>query len=197
MKKSIILLVSFVMFFNCSFANSDMNTTNFIAVEKQLTSNTNIIGDFVQERQIQGIDNPLKSSGTFGLSDDGSLIWTQTKPFKSVMTISHDKLSQTIMDNPPTIMTKESQPVVFTFTQLFMSILKGDTKSVQQYFNVDFTGDAQSWSIVFTPKTAPINKAIKSLIFKGGKNIDSIKVVDTQSNVISIIFSNIIDKSDK
>ncbi len=191
MKKIVALLTILVICFSNAFANNDPANKDFLAVEKQLTSNTGIAGKFTQTRAIQGLETPLKSSGTFSLSEDGNLTWTQTKPFKSVITMSKTRLVQTIMNNPPTVMTKEEQPIVFTFTQVFMSILKGNTQSAKEYFDVNFTGTTKAWQISFIPKGSPLNKAIKNITLEGSKTINTIKVIDSQGNIIDIKFSDI------
>ncbi|WP_150467957.1 LolA family protein [Francisella sp. SYW-9] len=168
------------------FASNIVNNSDFQAVEKQLTKDTNISGKFIQVRQISGLSSNLKSSGTFKLSNDGSLLWQQQKPIKTTMQMSKDKLTQTIMDNPPTILTREDQPVVFSFTNVFMSVFKGDTKTISEYFDANFKGNTQKWNISLKPKSSPLNKAIKEITLKGGKYITNIEVADTQDNIIKI-----------
>lgn len=95
------------------YASDLTNNSDFQAVEKQLTKDTNISGKFIQIRQIAGLNSSLKSSGTFKLTNDGSLLWQQQQPIKTTMQMSKNKLTQTIMDNPPTVLTRDDQPIVF------------------------------------------------------------------------------------
>ena len=180
----------FSVFILMSFTYADSSNKNFALVQKQLAKNINISGDFTQIRKISGLDSNLKSSGTFSISKN-SMLWNQTKPIKTTMSMSKNKLVQTIMDNSPTIITREKQPVVFTFTTIFMSIAQGNGTSINNYFDVEFNGVVNAWSLSLKPKSSPIDKAIKSISVKGGKYITSIDVVDTQGNNIDIKFSNI------
>ena len=191
MKKIFTLTLAIILSASFVCASTGIDNANFKAVEKQLTKNANISGDFEQTRYIQGLDKPLKSSGTFAISSDDGLLWKQTKPFDSTMKATKDRLENSIMDNPPTVVTKEQQPMIFTFTQVFMSVFQGNTKDVQNYFDIDFTGDINSWSIELTPKSSPLNKAIKNITLKGAKTIEQINVADAQDNVIDIKLTNI------
>lgn len=168
------------------YASDLTSNLDFQAVEKQLTKDTNISGKFIQIRQIAGLNSSLKSSGTFKLTNDGSLLWQQQQPIKTTMQMSKNKLTQTIMDNPPTVLTREDQPVVFTFTSVFMSVFKGDTKTISEFFNINFEGNTQNWTITLTPKSSPLNKAIKEITLKGNRYITNIDVADTQDNIIKI-----------
>ncbi|ASG68893.1 hypothetical protein fh0823_20220 [Francisella halioticida] len=191
MKKITLFILSIFITIVSLYAAPASQNQDFISVEKQLTSNSNISGKFIQTRQISGLDNDLKSSGTFQLKGKNSLIWIQQKPIKIELKLSKNKLSQTIMDNPQNILTQEKQPVVFTFTNIFMSMLKGDASSINEYFNMKFKGNTDKWTIVLSPKSTPINKAIKKIILKGGKYITHIEVNDTQNNIIKIQLLNI------
>ncbi len=190
MKKILALVLGTVLSMTSVYAASLEDNKDFVAVEKQLTKNANISGDFEQTRYISGLDNPLKSTGEFSITTDG-LVWDQTDPFKSTMKASKDRLEQSIMDNPPTVITREQQPMVFTFTQVFMSVFQGDTSSVESYFNIEFSGDVNSWKITLSPKSSPLDKAIKTIELEGAKTIEHIKVTDAQENVIDIKLMNV------
>ena len=174
------------------YANDLQDNPNFVAVEKTLMQNSHVHGNFTQSRQMQGLDKPLLSSGTFELSASGGLIWQQTKPFASTLTVTRETLTQQIMDNPPTVITKAQQPIVFSFTQVFMSVLQGNTQAVEQYFNLGFSGDSQAWQLVLTPKGSPLDKAIESITLKGAKTIEFIEVKDAQGNVMDITLSDVV-----
>ncbi|MFC4891681.1 outer membrane lipoprotein carrier protein LolA [Pseudofrancisella aestuarii] len=190
------ILITIVSFFivTISMATPIADQPNFLAVEKQLTKNSNISGNFEQTRHIDGLQTPLTSSGTFKLSPESGLYWNQDKPFKSILKVTKDSLEQTVMDNPPTILTRDQQPVVFTFTQVFMSILQGNTDSIEQYFNASFKGNTKDWEITLTPKANIISKAIESIYLKGSNTIDFVKVIDTEGNIVNIKFSNVVIK---
>ena len=190
MKKILALVLGTVLSITSVYAGSLDNNKDFLAVEKQLTKNANISGDFEQTRYISGLDNPLKSTGEFSITTDG-LVWDQTDPFKSTMKASKDRLEQSIMDNPPTVITREQQPMVFTFTQVFMSVFQGDTTSVESYFNIEFSGDVNGWKITLSPKSSPLDKAIKTIELEGSKTIEHIKVTDAQENIIDIKLMNV------
>lgn len=193
MFRILITIISFLII-TTSWATPITEQPNFIAVEKQLTKNSNIAGKFEQTRHIDGLENPLVSSGTFKLSPDSGLYWNQDKPFKSVLKVTKDRLEQTVMDNPPTVITRDQQPVVFSFTQVFMSILQGNTNSIEQYFNASFKGNTKNWEITLTPKANLIGKAIKSIYLKGSNTITFVKVIDTEGNIVDIKFSDVVVK---
>lgn len=190
--KKVILLVMSLCCFSVGYSAPLSDNPNFVAVEKMLMQNTDVSGKFTQSRQMQGLERPLLSSGTFVLSQSQGLVWKQEKPFASTLTVTQNRLEQQIMDHPPTVITKEQQPIVFGFTQVFMSVLQGNTQAVEQYFNLNFSGSPQAWELVLTPKGSPLDKAIEAITLNGSKTIDFIEVKDAQGNVMEITLSDVV-----
>ena len=191
MKKYFILL--FVLFSMGVYAAplTISNQKIFHAVQQQLASADNLSGHFTQTRDIKLLSSPLKSEGNFILSKSKGLSWNQTQPFKSQLTVTADKLTQQIGDNPPITLTKEQQPIVFFFTQTFLSVFKGDTKALTPYFNIGFSGDQKNWQIRLAAKTAPLNKAITQIELSGGNYFNSAVISEATGDKLTIHFRHI------
>lgn len=162
------------------------NQLAFTAVQTQLSQADHLKGNFKQVRHIQLLSSPLISSGQFELSKSQGLSWHQTQPFVSDLTVNQDKIEQSFANNPPTIITEKEQPVVFSFTKIFLAVFNGDLAQASQNFTILFAGDTTAWTIVLTPKVAPLNKAIESITLTGGKTIENITIKDTQKDEIDI-----------
>lgn len=169
----------------------DLNQVDFQTVEQPLSQPNVVSGTFKQVRSVQGLSQPLISSGTFRLSKQCGLLWQQTEPFLSTLILTQSKIEQKMLDNPPIIITQKEQPIIFSFTRIFLSVFQGDIAQIQQHFNVYFIGTPKDWRIALIPKEAPLNKAIQRIEMQGAKTISSILIVDTQENITTIAFSNI------
>lgn len=172
-------------------ALNEVNKNSFQQVEQQLSTPNTVTGRFKQIRLVQGLSQPLVSSGTFSLSKRSGLLWQQTNPFSSTLIITDSKIEQKLLDNPPTILTKEEQPIIFSFTRIFLAIFQGDIHQVTQYFNIYFIGTKDHWKIALTPKEEPLNKAIQSIELQGASTVASITIKDRQKNTLTITFYDI------
>ncbi|MBX9704975.1 MAG: outer membrane lipoprotein carrier protein LolA [Gammaproteobacteria bacterium] len=189
--KSVMVFIAAVVFSTSVVALqpaliTSSNQAAFTAVQTQLSQADHLKGNFKQVRHIQLLSSPLVSSGQFELSKTQGLSWHQTQPFVSDLTVSQDKIEQTFANNPPTIITEKEQPVVFSFTKIFLAVFNGDLAQVAQNFTILFAGDTKAWTIVLTPKVAPLNKAIESVMLTGGKTIATITIKDVQKDEIDI-----------
>ncbi|WP_119343664.1 LolA family protein [Facilibium subflavum] len=163
----------------------------FTEIQKAQAQMDHIRGDFTQTRNMKLLSRPLKSSGTFELDKSKELTWSQEKPFKSTLVVTDNEIRQSIEDNPPMIITAKEQPIVFAFTRVFLSIFKGNTAAIEQYFNIYFQGDAKHWIVGFKPKSSPLNKAITSIVMEGGVYASKITVNEAKGNQMIIEFSNV------
>lgn len=202
MLKLIILIGLLIAPFTTIFADdiyqhplNDTNNAAFKQVQAQLAKPAVLTGNFEQTRRMQLLSQPLSSSGTFMLSKTQGLVWEQTQPFSSKMLVNANKIEQTIMNNPPMVITKKEQPVVFAFTSVFLSVFRGDTSQIEDIFSIYFEGNKQHWQIALRPKSAPFNQAIVNIEIEGGQYIDMITVHETQDNTMLIKFSHQIAKA--
>jgi len=176
---------------------SSVNQKDFNVVQKMLASSSNLKGNFQQTRYIKLLSSPLTSSGTFSISQTAGLTWNQTQPFSSKLTVTDNKIEQQMQDAPPTIMTKEKQPIVFSFTKIFLSIFEGNTKALETYFNVYFNGNLENWQIALKPKNSPLDKAFTSIELQGKKYVSSVTINEVKGNKLVIKFTNVKPSSNK
>ncbi|WP_116964276.1 outer membrane lipoprotein carrier protein LolA [Fastidiosibacter lacustris] len=194
----------FIFFFNGSLAASKnsifyhplsaKNEVAFMKVQNAQAKIDNVYGDFTQTRYMKLLSKPLISSGVFHLSKTDGLQWLQQKPFKSILMITEDKIQQSIEGKQAMVITKKEQPIVFSFTHIFLSIFKGNTEALKQYFDIYFIECNNNWHLGLKPIDSPLNKAIDSIEIIGEKYVTRILVNEAQGNHMLIQFSNISDK---
>lgn len=187
--------------FGCSYAVSmnlqpitSANQESFLQVQTVLAKADNLSGEFKQTQKIALLSHPLISTGKFTLSKNEGLEWNQTTPFHSKFMVTPSKIEQQIENNPATIITKEQQPIVFSFTNIFLSVFNGDTKTINNYFALTFAGDVSKWRIALKPLGAPLNKAIDSIELAGSKYVNAIVIHDAKGNQIVMQLFNIMGR---
>ncbi len=197
LKKILILLLP-LFFISASYADdvysrplNQSNQAAFNQVQSQLSKADNLSGDFKQIRKMRLLSQPLTSTGHFILSKKDGLKWYQTAPFNSSLIVTDTTINQTIENTPPTIITQKDQPIVFSFTHIFLSIFNGNTKAIKDYFNIYFTGNTSAWEIALKPTNPLLKKAIESIEMIGGKTINTITMNEAKQNQMIMQFSNV------
>ena len=197
MKKLIVLIFSMMLMGACYADNiyshplNESNEAAFKQVQVQLSKADNLSGEFSQIRKMRLLSSPLKSSGHFVLSKSKGLQWNQSQPFKSSLIVTNTKIEQRIEDTPPTIITQKQQPIVFSFTHIFLSVFNGNTAAITGYFDIYFSGDTKAWKLALKPINTLLQKAITSIEMTGGKYVQTVTINEVKQNQMTMRFSNV------
>lgn len=163
---------------------------------KALTPGDVLRGRFVQERFLQGFDNPLKSEGTFTLAPGQGLIWRADKPFAITTVMTRNGLAQQ-SDGVTTLNLPASRaPFMAGLYDMLSGALAGDWHALERDFTVVKAETKDGWSLQLTPtKKAPsdtmpiarIDIAGKDYvehvdILKQGGDRDSLTFLDQRSS---------------
>ncbi|WP_440683751.1 outer membrane lipoprotein carrier protein LolA [Cysteiniphilum halobium] len=170
---------------------SAQNEQAFAKVQKQQAQISYVTGNFTQTRFMKLLSKPLKSSGRFELSKANGLKWLQKKPFQSTLIVTENSIKQSIEGKIAVVITKKEQPIVFSFTTVFLSIFKGNADALKQYFKIYFMQKGDTWHIALKPLGAPLNKAIQSIEMTGTQYASRIFVNESQGNQMLIEFSDV------
>ncbi|MDA7618193.1 outer membrane lipoprotein carrier protein LolA [Verrucomicrobia bacterium] len=147
-----------------------------------------IRGFFRQIRKLGIFSQPLVSQGSFLLAKDYGLQWTQDKPFSLLLVLGSDRLSQQFTDQPAEVIKAEENPMMFHFSQLFLSIFRGEIKGLDEQFEIKFVPD-ETWSLELKPKKEPLSTVFNAINLRGGSYIDYIRLVETSGDVSEIYFT--------
>ncbi|WP_394134176.1 LolA family protein [Aliivibrio fischeri] len=179
-----LLVASFVMLFSVnSFAFSVDD------LQQQLAKSTLVRGDFKQVRTMQMFAQPLSTTGTFLLDHEKGLLWQQTEPFPIALTLTQNKLRQSI-NGEAQVMTDSDNPMAFYFTRLFLSLFKGDTESIKENFTLQLTGEKDAWTLILTPTKAPIDSVFKTIKIEGNDYLNRVVLSEVRGDVTEMVFTN-------
>jgi len=177
-------------------ADAPVAQKTFAEVTAKLAAPAVLRGSFTQARKIALLQNPLLSSGHFILSDKG-LYWRQDKPIPALMIADDKRLMQQVDDGPLQDIDTVKNPVVLSFSNSFLSIFRGSEAALRERFEVEFSGDAESWTIHLTPISYPMSEAIDSIILRGEEYIEMITVISRSSDETTIRFSDLTTEPDQ
>ena len=156
-------------------------------VTERLAKSAVLRGRYTQTRKIALLSRPLDSSGRFILSERG-LQWAQEQPFDYVLVADGERVAQQMVDGPVTSIDSDTQPMVVTFSRIFLDMFRGQHADLEDNFAIRFESDNEAWEIGLTPTSYPLSRAIKQIILKGREHIDQIDVTSSASDEMTIRF---------
>ncbi|MGH8819025.1 MAG: LolA family protein, partial [Achromobacter pestifer] len=66
--------------------------------------------------------------------------------------------------------------------RLFLSVLAGDTRALQENFDLALTGEANAWQLLLTPRSALLRQIFDNIQINGGQLVDRIELRETQGD---------------
>lgn len=123
-------------------------------ISVRLTEGQVLRGQFVQERHLQGFDNPLRSEGRFVLAPGHGLIWQTEKPFAITTVITAAGLAQEVNGNQTLKLEAAKLPFLNQLYDMLSGALTGDWARLEAGFTVTRGGDDQHWQVALKPRDA-------------------------------------------
>ncbi|ELV8553044.1 outer membrane lipoprotein carrier protein LolA [Vibrio fluvialis] len=188
-KKTYRLLTLLALSAASLFSTAMAQVTDLASLQTQLQRFEIVRGDFTQSRKIEMFAEPLSSQGTFLLDKAHGLLWQQSTPFPVNLVLTQDKLRQTFVGQAPQTITAKENPMAFYFSHIFLSVFHGDTAQLQSEFDLDFSVQDEQWTLVLTPKGAPLNAVFKHITLQGQDDINALSLQEVRGDNTEIRFS--------
>lgn len=160
-------------------------------LQQRFASQPVVRADFSQQRQIQGMAQPLKSRGQMLIAQSKGLWWQQTAPFTMTLVLDERQMVQTMNGQSPQVITADNNPQMFQFNHLLRALFQADRQVLEENFRLDFHSAADdSWQLVLTPKTSPLDKLFNTITLRGSRFLDAVTLDDRQGDRTDIVFSH-------
>lgn len=161
-------------------------------VEKRLAYVDVLRARYSQTRYIQGLAEPLTSSGTLLLARLQGLVWTQQEPFRMQYVITRDVLVQNLPGQPRRIRKKAENAELFRFISLFASPLEGRPAQLDELFDISFTQESSAaWTMILVPRPERMRKLFASVTLKGDDFIEEVVISEASGNRTVIKFRDV------
>ncbi|MBY5944741.1 outer membrane lipoprotein carrier protein LolA [Photobacterium rosenbergii] len=166
------------------------HTVTLEGLQEQLSSQPIVRGHFTQLRSMEMLKAPLESAGEFLLAKDMGLQWNQTAPFPVKLVLTESKLSQQFGGGETQVVDAEDNPMVFYFSHVFLSLFSGDTSELNAQFDMSLSeaDNSGGWTLVLTPKSAPLNAVFQTIELSGAQYINELTLKEVRGDKTEITF---------
>jgi len=149
-------------------------------LQQQLQATPVVRGQFVQQKFLRSLPQPLTSNGVFVLSADRGLLWELRVPLFQDLLITADGIYR--RGDGGKWQALPQQIGSGRETRLFLAVLAGDTKGLQDNFDMQVSGSAGAWQLVMTPKSSLLKQIFQDIRINGGKLVERIELRETQGD---------------
>src|SRR5690606_14721004 len=127
-------------------------------VIQQLNSVTVIHGKFEQQKQLQGLDYPLTSSGHFIFWKEKGLYLASDTPFFNASTITPDNIIHWQENGTGSISEEQSGLIHREISRTLLAFFSVDVALIEERFTTEWQFDGKNWQLLLTPRHDMVRK---------------------------------------
>ncbi len=146
---------------------------------EQLSGPAVVRGDFIQEKHLRALPQPLTSQGRFVLARDHGLLWLLQQPIRQDYRITPQGIARRGEQGWQAV---DPQGGSARQNQLFLAVLSGDTQALQRDFDLQLNGDPDAWRLQLTPRGALFKQIFADIEIQGGETVTRIELHETQGD---------------
>jgi hypothetical protein len=146
---------------------------------EQLSGPAVVRGDFIQEKHLRALPQPLTSHGQFALSRDHGLLWLLQQPIRQDYRITPEGIARR---NENGWQAVDPQGGSARQNQLFLAVLSGATQALQRDFQLELSGAATAWRLQLTPRGALLKQIFAGIEIQGGETVTQIELHEAQGD---------------
>ena len=149
-------------------------------LQAQLREAPIVRGQFVQQKYLRSLPQPLTSTGLFTLSSQDGLLWELRAPLHQDLLLTPTAIFR--RDDGGKWQALPQAAGAGRETRMFLTVLSGDTQSLQDNFDIALSGSAADWQLVMTPKSPLLKQIFTDIRISGGKLVQRIELRETQGD---------------
>ncbi len=158
-------------------------------VNKRLTPFDTLHATFVEEKRVEGLTKPLKSTGRLVYDRPKGLLWLVEKPLASQTLMTPTRLVQRVKGRVTVALDVAAQPSMQVISRLFVASLTGDWSTLDADFAITGEVKPDSWKMVLTPKGGLFSKVAKRLEITGNTAIDKVDLFELSGDMTTTTFA--------
>jgi len=149
-------------------------------LQTQLRAQPVVRGHFTQQKFLRSLPQPLTSRGDFTLAQGKGLLWKLTSPFEQDLRITPQGIAK--RDAQGQWQALPQQMGASREVGIFLAVLAGDTRGLQENFDISLAGDARAWTMTMKPSSALLAQIFEAIVIQGGALVQRIELRETQGD---------------
>lgn len=146
---------------------------------EQLSGPAVVRGDFIQEKHLRALPQPLTSQGQFVLARDHGLLWLLQQPIRQDYRVSALGIARRSEQGWQAL---DPQGSSARQNQLFLAVLSGDTQALQRDFDLQLNGAPDAWRLQLTPRGALLRQVFETIEIEGSDTVTRIELHEVQGD---------------
>ncbi len=153
------------------------------ALARQLAEPAVVRGQFVQEKHLRGLPQPLVSRGRFVLARGQGLLWQIGEPLALDYRITARGIAQR---SDGAWQVQPNGAGGNRQQQLLLALLGGDIATLSADFTPQLDGTAEHWRLQLTPRGGLLAQVFEAIRVEGGAQVSRVEVSERQGDLTRV-----------
>ena len=123
--------------------------------------------NFKETKTIAFLNKPLLSEGRLSYVAPDHILKETLKPHHEKFEIKGDFLQVSKANGETHEINLQNYPAIKAFAEAYRSVLAGNLKQLEQFYEINFSGEIRHWIIVLVPKDDEMSEHIEKLVVEG------------------------------
>lgn len=157
-------------------------------LDAQLSEPAVVRGDFIQQKHLRALPQPLVSEGRFVLSRELGLLWLLQKPLQQDYRINDAGVA---LRKGEAWQPTSTQRAAEQYNKLFLAVLRGNSSALQQQFDLQLRGTPDFWRLTLTPRSKLLQQIFTRILISGGATAERVELIETQGDSTLLLLQNL------
>jgi hypothetical protein len=163
----------------CLSPLAEARTFDLQQLSEQLARPDVIHGQFIQEKHLRALPQPLVSKGHFVLAKKQGLLWLLRTPLQQDYRITAQGIARRDGNAWQMLPNKSAGAEQ---NRLFLAVLQGDSTGLLRDFELSLSGEPQQWRLTLTPRSVLLKQVFNQINIDGGDLVQRIELLETQGD---------------
>ena len=155
---------------------------------RHMATTRGVVAEFREEKRLALLEAPIETRGTLYFVPPDKLARVTRTPAATRLLLVGDRMRFEDEAGVSEI-DLSANPVARQFAQNLIVLWRGDRKALESLYRLDFAADGPRWTLVLSPKDAPLRDFIRSIRIAGdGPAIGEMELIESDGDRTQTIF---------
>ena len=160
------------------------------SIQARLEKHAVVRAEFVQMRTMKDLQRPQLSRGRLVAWTAGGVIWHIDQPFKATYVLRDERTIEIGPDGTRTERSAADDRGAARVGRVLRAVLKGDTKTIDEWFDAKPRIEGDRWSLTLVPKNGSLSFFVKSIQLYGADFVEGVRILEENGDATHMQFRN-------
>lgn len=182
---------AFALFTFANLQNAHAENWTLQSLMSELSKVKSVQSTFNEAKSMSMLNEPLQSSGTLSYKAPDFVEKRVLSPQTSYYIVSGDQVTIGTAQNQERQIVLFQYPALEAFIAALRATLAGDLKTLKEYYDVQFEGSRENWTMHLSPQDEEMQNFVKQIAMHGsGNRVKQVVTVEPNNDSSTMTISH-------